>query len=204
MRLPTTLHASQGLEGSYARMKTAHGTGIVAAHPGPRTAHELLAWPRRSIELLMEHGELWDKLLANLTLGISMGTIYSGMMTPEMALSFLLQCMPPLLQYPAPLCAFACDVALGEQVVHKHFPASHQAEHYYTDRVDFLNAKAKAILKDVEKLGLANFETYERMGLEMETLERRGELLHWFTGDACQAWRALQHVLVELQRARPV
>ena len=123
--------------------------------------------------------------MANLSsLGIAMGTFYSGLLTPEIGMSFVAKALEKQVKFAAFRRAWACDCAVAPQALHSHMPTAHQSNHYYGKLEGFLSPPGRSVLSGLSESCLDGRELYEMMGGAMLELEKSGTL---FASDAA-AW----------------
>ena len=66
---------------------------------GPESLHDILNWAERAVEIVLKKPHESDLFLANMSCSICIGTSYSGMKTPEIALDQLLAAANQLLPW---------------------------------------------------------------------------------------------------------
>ena len=94
-------HASVSRPHALRRTRTRHGEGFAPARAGPQSLEDILNWPTRLADVFIRGGrgacdgeDHASNFLHNFTqLGISIGTLYSGMLTPEIGMHYMCEAL---------------------------------------------------------------------------------------------------------------
>ena len=168
---------------SLRKMQTRHGSAFCAPCPGPATLEEIWSWPRRTLELFAaKHGDQWETLVHNLgTLGVTLGTLYSGLCTPELCLAWVGRAMRSMGLRDDISCSFACDCADGPQLVMRAMSERCGLRHVFGDMVAFLHSEAAAGVVEISERGLEGPRHFEAIASLFFRLEQQDQL---FTDNA--------------------
>ena len=106
---------------SYMRKRTRHGDVSMSTGCGPSSPEELVAWPHRTVQTLKDNSPMWVRFMTIMTaIGCTIGTLYSGCLTPEIGLGFVLQAASSFAQCFKFASAFAADIADGPGIMIEH------------------------------------------------------------------------------------
>ena len=91
---------------------------------------------------------MWSRFLATwTTVGLTLATLYSGMLTPEIDKGFAMQCLQEKHGVKAKLAtAFAADSVDGPEISLEHTLPADRPKHFYRDINDFVYEEAKEVL----------------------------------------------------------
>ena len=132
---------------SLLKKKTRHGDFFAPGKIGPQTVRDLFKWPSRLLDVLRDQrSQMWSQFLHNMGCaattagplvlargveccpaarvdGIAFGSFYSGMLTPEIGLSFISQSLRARGHDPKVQHVWASDCARWPQLLHEaHAP----------------------------------------------------------------------------------
>ena len=159
-------------------------TEASARRRGPTSLRELFAWPRTVCEILDEKDDHKKLFLENFTQkGVTLGTFYSGMLTPEVGLAFMAEAVAERNAQPKLAKAWACDYGVGPQIVMRHTVHQEQCRHCYSDLNDFLSRDARERLDAFERspptpasAQVDSDALYESMAALLFEMEKEGTL----------------------------